>query len=283
MPKAFCSADHGPRKLRIAHVLRPGVRQAARRRAADRGISRRGDRGRDPPRAAQAACGSSAASRRRCRTTGSSTSRTSRTPITRACCTVLHHVPHHPPVPARRHRGRARTAATTRASRSSTDEPQETATTPTRASAPRTRTSRWPIRACSTALDEFGDGFQLQILSVFPGFVLQQIQNALAVRQIVPKGRRRPTLNWTYIGFADDTPEMRTRRLQAEQPGRSRRLRVDGGRRVGGFVQRGIAGRRRRAAGGRDGRRGRGSQRRHARDRGLGARLLEGLSRHMGI
>ena len=33
----------------------------------------------------------------------------------------------------------------------------------------------------------------LQILSVFPTFVLQQIQNAIAVRQIVPRGIDEPT------------------------------------------------------------------------------------------
>src|SRR5438552_7270637 len=35
---------------------------------------------------------------------------------------------------------------------------------------------------------ELGDDIKLQILTIFPGFVLQQIQNCLAVRQIVPKG-----------------------------------------------------------------------------------------------
>jgi len=34
-----------------------------------------------------------------------------------------------------------------------------------------------------TNIDEFGDGIGLQILSVFPGFVLQQIRNCLAVRR----------------------------------------------------------------------------------------------------
>jgi anthranilate 1,2-dioxygenase large subunit/terephthalate 1,2-dioxygenase oxygenase component alpha subunit len=37
--------------------------------------------------------------------------------------------------------------------------------------------------------DEFGDGCHMQILSVFPNLVLQQIQNALAVRQVLPKGQ----------------------------------------------------------------------------------------------
>ena len=54
--------------------------------------------------------------------------------------------------------------------------------------------------------DEFHDNIQLQILSIFPTFILQQVQNAIAVRQIVPRGVDTTDLNWTYLGFADDTP-----------------------------------------------------------------------------
>jgi anthranilate 1,2-dioxygenase large subunit/terephthalate 1,2-dioxygenase oxygenase component alpha subunit len=54
------------------------------------------------------------------------------------------------------------------------------------------------------SVDEFGDGIQLQILTVFPGFVLQQITNCLAVRQVLPKGPGAMELHWTYLGFADD-------------------------------------------------------------------------------
>ena len=38
------------------------------------------------------------------------------------------------------------------------------------------------------SVEEFGDHIQLQILSVFPGFILQQIHNCLAVRHVVPRG-----------------------------------------------------------------------------------------------
>src|SRR5690606_2044246 len=62
--------------------------------------------------------------------------------------------------------------------------------------------------------DEFGDGITLQILSVFPGFVLAQIRNTLAIRQILPVGVGRTVLNWTYIGFVDDSPEHRRMRLR---------------------------------------------------------------------
>ena len=91
------------------------------------------------------------------------------------------------------------------------------------------------------AVDEFGDGIQLQILTVFPGFVLQQIHNCLAVRQILPKGVDRMELNWTYFGFADDTPGMRQRRLrQSNLVGPAGYVSMEDGC-VGGFVQRGIA------------------------------------------
>ena len=93
-----------------------------------------------------------------------------------------------------------------------------------------------------TGFHEWDDGITLQILSVFPGFVLQQIQNCIAVRQVLPKGIGRSELNWTYLGFADDTPEQRTARLkQFNLVGPAGFISMEDGA-VGGFVQRGIAG-----------------------------------------
>ena len=90
--------------------------------------------------------------------------------------------------------------------------------------------------------DEFGDGVTLQILSVFPGFVLQQIQNAIAVRQILPRGVARTDLHWTYLGFEDDSPELlRVRLKQGNLVGPAGYVSMEDGC-VGGFVQRGIAG-----------------------------------------
>ena len=91
------------------------------------------------------------------------------------------------------------------------------------------------------SVDEFGDGIQLQILTVFPGFVLQQIQNCLAVRQVLPRGPEATELHWTYFRFADDSPEMRRRRLkQANLVGPAGYVSMEDGC-VGGFVQRGVA------------------------------------------
>lgn len=90
-------------------------------------------------------------------------------------------------------------------------------------------------------VDEFGDGVTLQILSIFPGFVLQQIQNSLAVRQVLPKGQQSTELNWTYLCFEDDTPEMEKMRLkQANLIGPAGFVSMEDGA-VGGFVQRGIS------------------------------------------
>jgi anthranilate 1,2-dioxygenase large subunit/terephthalate 1,2-dioxygenase oxygenase component alpha subunit len=91
------------------------------------------------------------------------------------------------------------------------------------------------------AVAEFNDAINVQILSVFPGFILQQIHNALAVRQIVPRGVDSMDLHWTYLGFADDTPELRSMRLkQANLAGPAGFVSMEDGA-VGGFVQRGIA------------------------------------------
>lgn len=90
------------------------------------------------------------------------------------------------------------------------------------------------------SVQEFNDNITLQILSVFPGFILQQINNALAVRQIVPRGVDSVDLHWTYLGFADDTAELRAMRLkQANLAGPAGFVSMEDGA-VGGFVQRGI-------------------------------------------
>jgi len=61
---------------------------------------------------------------------------------------------------------------------------------------------------------EFEDGVTLVILSLFPSLVVQQIQNTLAFRQILPKGKDEFELVWTYFGYKDDTEELRNIRLK---------------------------------------------------------------------
>ena len=91
------------------------------------------------------------------------------------------------------------------------------------------------------SVEEFGDHIQLQILSVFPGFILQQIHNCLAVRHVVPRGVDRMDLVWTYFGFEDDSPEMFARRLRQQNlVGPAGFISMEDGC-VGGFVQRGTA------------------------------------------
>ena len=61
--------------------------------------------------------------------------------------------------------------------------------------------------------DEIGDGVSIQILSVYPTFVLHQIGNSMATRQLVPTGPLTCDLPWTYFGFEDDSPAMHEMRL----------------------------------------------------------------------
>jgi phenylpropionate dioxygenase-like ring-hydroxylating dioxygenase large terminal subunit len=90
-------------------------------------------------------------------------------------------------------------------------------------------------------VDELGDGVSIQILSLFPGFVLHQIRNSLAARQIVPKGVGRTELHWTLFGFADDDEAMTRRRLiQANLVGPAGYISMEDGAATG-FVQRGVA------------------------------------------
>ena len=62
-------------------------------------------------------------------------------------------------------------------------------------------------------VDELGDAVSIQIVSLFPGFVLHQIRNSFAARQVVPRGIDRTDLHWTVFGYADDDEAMTRRRL----------------------------------------------------------------------
>jgi phenylpropionate dioxygenase-like ring-hydroxylating dioxygenase large terminal subunit len=91
------------------------------------------------------------------------------------------------------------------------------------------------------AVDEFGDGIGLQILSVFPTFVLQQTRNSLAVRRLVPQGLDRTELVWTCFGFEGDDDAMTERRLrQANLIGPAGYISMEDGA-APGFVQRATA------------------------------------------
>jgi anthranilate 1,2-dioxygenase large subunit/terephthalate 1,2-dioxygenase oxygenase component alpha subunit len=90
------------------------------------------------------------------------------------------------------------------------------------------------------AVDEFGDGVGLQILSVFPTFVLQQTRNSLAVRRLVPQGLDKTELVWTCFGFTSDDDAMTERRLrQANLIGPAGYISMEDGA-APGFVQRAV-------------------------------------------
>jgi len=50
--------------------------------------------------------------------------------------------------------------------------------------------------------------------TIWPNLIVQQQSNTLAMRQIVPRGPGVFDLNWTFFGYADDTPEMTQRRIR---------------------------------------------------------------------
>ncbi|MDB5580197.1 MAG: Rieske (2Fe-2S) protein [Bradyrhizobium sp.] len=88
---------------------------------------------------------------------------------------------------------------------------------------------------------ELGDQVTNSIQTVFPTLVVQQILNALAVRQIVPKGVDRTELVWTILGFEDDDDAMTELRLKANNlVGPAGFISMEDGC-VGGFVQRAAA------------------------------------------
>ncbi|HXP03417.1 MAG TPA: Rieske 2Fe-2S domain-containing protein [Stellaceae bacterium] len=92
------------------------------------------------------------------------------------------------------------------------------------------------------SVEEFGDDITVQILSVFPNFVLQQVNNSIALRLVLPKGTKQTELQWIFLGFEEDDAAMAERRLlQSNLVGPAGYISMEDGA-VGGFVQRAIVG-----------------------------------------
>ena len=91
------------------------------------------------------------------------------------------------------------------------------------------------------AEDEHGDRVRQQIVSIFPSFAMQRTYNVMAIRQFVPRGVDRTDLNWIYLGYADDPPALRRRRLkQLNLAGPAGFVSMEDGC-IGNFIKRGAA------------------------------------------
>ncbi len=89
-------------------------------------------------------------------------------------------------------------------------------------------------------VDEYGDQVSVQILTIFPSMVLQQIRNTIAVRVLRPRGVDKAELEWVHLGFADDDEAMTERRLRhGNLVGPAGYISLEDGC-VGGFVQRAL-------------------------------------------
>ena len=63
----------------------------------------------------------------------------------------------------------------------------------------------------------------------------------MAVRHFLPRGPDKTDLHWIFLGYADDTPDLRTRRLrQINLSGPAGYVSLEDGC-IGGFVERGAA------------------------------------------
>ena len=90
------------------------------------------------------------------------------------------------------------------------------------------------------AWQEFDDGITHAIQSIFPNFVLQQIQNSLAVRLLIPLSAEKSELYWIMFGYEDDTPEQHDMRLrQSNLIGPAGLVSLEDGM-IGNFIQRSI-------------------------------------------
>jgi anthranilate 1,2-dioxygenase large subunit len=65
-----------------------------------------------------------------------------------------------------------------------------------------------------TNINEFDEAADFQIQSIFPQLVVQQIQNSLVARQLLPKGPDHFELIFHFFGYADDDAEIRMHRIK---------------------------------------------------------------------
>ena len=85
---------------------------------------------------------------------------------------------------------------------------------------------------------ELGDTITNSIQTIFPTMVIQQILNALAIRQLVPRGVDKAELFWTILGFAEDDDSMTKHRVKTNNlVGPAGFISMEDGV-VGSFVQR---------------------------------------------
>ena len=90
-------------------------------------------------------------------------------------------------------------------------------------------------------VEELGDTVTNSIQTVFPSLVIQQILNALAVRQLVPRGPDKAELFWTILGFEDDDEKLLELRLKVNNlVGPAGFVSMEDGF-AGGLVQKGAA------------------------------------------
>lgn len=89
---------------------------------------------------------------------------------------------------------------------------------------------------------EFDDGITTAIQTIFPTLAVQQIQNCLGIRHLVPRGVGNCELFWTLIGYEDDDEILdRVRLRQSNLVGPAGYVSLEDGAIVN-FVQRGIKG-----------------------------------------
>ena len=189
MPKDFKRETFSPRKLRTTTLCGLVFATLSRRDAADRGVYRRRDPGPHQARAQPADPGDgplrAAAAQQLEALCRERQGHLPREPAAH----FLRHLPHHAPDPGRRRAGQPRRRPPFELHDRHCRRRQSHRLPGPAASAP-TRTADFTLADPSVldTVEEFGDHIQLQILSVFPGFILQQIHNCLAVRQVVPRG-----------------------------------------------------------------------------------------------
>jgi salicylate 5-hydroxylase large subunit len=69
-------------------------------------------------------------------------------------------------------------------------------------------------RVLDVVAEDWWGGPTVVMTTIFPSVIIQQQVNSLSTRHIQPRGADTFDFVWTHFGFADDTADMRRRRLR---------------------------------------------------------------------
>ena len=63
---------------------------------------------------------------------------------------------------------------------------------------------------------EISENWSSFVITIFPGFMINKQMNGMSVRRLIPMGPNESYLEWTMLGYAEDSEEMKLQRMRQD-------------------------------------------------------------------